>query len=65
MSFETSKLCAIFAGMLFGWELVVSFILVSLVYAVAIGKPSFGNIAPFAVGLSLIVDLFASALTCT
>jgi hypothetical protein len=47
------------AGMLFGWELVVSFILVSVVYAVAIGEPSFGNIAPFAVGLSLVVDLFA------
>jgi hypothetical protein len=45
--------------MLFGWELVVSFILVSVVYAVAIGEPSFGNIAPFAVGLSLVVDLFA------
>ena len=45
--------------MLFGWELVLSFILVSVVYAVAIGEPSFGNIAPFAVGLSLVVDLFA------
>ena len=49
------------AGMLFGWELVLSFILVSVVYAVAIGEPSFGNIAPFAVGLSLVVDLFAGA----
>jgi hypothetical protein len=47
--------------MLFGWELVLSFILVSVVYAVAIGEPSFGNIAPFAVGLSLVVDLFAGA----
>lgn len=51
-----SHMCA---GMLFGWELVLSFILVSVVYAVAIGEPSFGNIAPFAVGLSLVVDLFA------
>lgn len=50
------------AGMLFGWELVLSFILVTVVYAVAIGEPSFGNIAPFAVGLSLVVDLFAGAL---
>lgn len=48
-------------GMLFGWEFVLSFILVSLVYAVAIGEPSFGNIAPFAAGLSLTVDLFAGA----
>lgn len=47
--------------MLFGWEFVLSFILVSLVYAVAIGEPSFGNIAPFAAGLSLTVDLFAGA----
>ncbi len=30
------------SGMLFGWELVLSFILVSTVYAVAIGEPSFG-----------------------
>lgn len=26
---------------------------------VAIGEPTFGNIAPFIVGLSLVLDLFA------
>ncbi|KAK9840175.1 hypothetical protein WJX74_004807 [Apatococcus lobatus] len=48
-------------GMLFGWEFFLSFILVSTVYAVAIGEPTFGNIAPFIVGLSLVLDLFAGA----
>lgn len=48
-------------GQFFGWELVLSFILVSTKYAVAVGNPSLGNVAPFAVGLSLIVDIFAGA----
>ncbi|KAK9856832.1 hypothetical protein WJX84_010082 [Apatococcus fuscideae] len=48
-------------GMLFGWEFFLDFILVSTVYAVAIGEPTFGNVAPFVVGLSLVVDLFAAA----
>ena len=30
------------AGQIFGWEAIISFILVSVVYAVAIGSPSFG-----------------------
>ncbi len=49
------------AGMLFGWELVLAFILVSTVYACAIGSPNFGNIAPLAVGVSLALDLMAAA----
>lgn len=48
-------------GMMFGWELVLSFILVSVVYGVAIGSPSFGNIAPLAAGLSLTIGIFAGA----
>lgn len=32
-----------YAGQLFGWELVISFILVSTVYACAIGSPNFGE----------------------
>lgn len=32
------------AGQLFGWEAIISFILVSVVYAVAIGSPSFGRV---------------------
>ena len=47
--------------MLFGWELVLAFILVSTVYACAIGSPNFGNIAPLAVGVSLVLDLLAAA----
>ena len=49
------------AGMLFGWELILAFILVSTVYACAIGAPNFGNIAPLAVGVSLALDLMAAA----
>ncbi|KAA6418398.1 MAG: hypothetical protein FRX49_11654 [Trebouxia sp. A1-2] len=48
-------------GMLFGWELILAFILVSTVYACAIGAPNFGNIAPLAVGVSLALDLMAGA----
>ncbi len=46
------------AGQLFGWELFATFILVSTVFAVAIGKPNFGVAGPFIVG----VALWASAL---
>ena len=45
--------------MLFGWEAVMTFVLVSVVYAVAVGEPSFGNVGPLAVGLSLFAMVFA------
>ncbi|GAQ80844.1 aquaporin [Klebsormidium nitens] len=48
-------------GQLFGWEFFNSFILVSVVYAVAIGSPSFGNVAPIAAGFTLVVVIFMSA----
>lgn len=32
------------AGQLFGWEFIISFILVSTVYACAIGAPNFGEL---------------------
>lgn len=47
------------AAMLFGWETVMTLVLVSTVYAVAIGEPSFGVVGPFAVGLSLFAMVFA------
>ena len=50
------------AGMLFGWETVMTFVLVSVVYAVAVGEPSFGNVGPYAVGLSLFSMVFAGQL---
>ena len=37
----------------------MTFVLVSTVYAVAIGEPSFGVVGPFAVGLSLFAMVFA------
>ena len=48
--------------MLFGWETVMTFVLVSVVYAVAIGEPSFGVMGPFAVGLALFAMVFAGAV---
>ena len=53
------------AGMLFGWETVMTFVLVSTVYAVAIGEPSFGVMGPFAVGLALFAMVFAGKRICT
>lgn len=53
-----------FAGMLFGWETVMTFVLVSVVYAVAVGEPSFGNVGPYAVGLSLFAMVFAGKWQC-
>ena len=40
----TAGACAC-AGQIFGWEAMISFILVSVVYAVAIGSPSFGALS--------------------
>ena len=40
----------------------MTFVLVSVVYAVAVGEPSFGNVGPFAVGLSLFAMVFAGEL---
>ena len=37
----------------------MTFVLVSTVYAVAIGEPSFGVVGPFAVGLALFAMVFA------
>lgn len=41
----------------------MTFVLVSTVYAVAIGEPSFGVVGPFAVGLSLFAMVFAGKAT--
>ncbi|KIZ06807.1 Aquaporin PIP1-2 [Monoraphidium neglectum] len=43
----------------FGWELLMTFLLVMTVYAAAVAKPGHGNTAPLAIGLSL----YAAALT--
>ena len=48
--------------MLFGWEIIMTFVLVSVVYAVAVGEPSFGIMGPFAVGLALFAMVFAGEL---
>lgn len=40
------------------------FVLVSTVYAVAVSKPNFGVIGPFAVGISLWASGFIVRLSC-
>ncbi|KAJ9506812.1 aquaporin [Haematococcus lacustris] len=40
-------------GGVFGWELMMTFLLVMTVYAAAVAKPGHGNTAPLAIGLSL------------
>lgn len=45
-------------GMAFGWEFVMTFLLVAVVYAVAIGKPSFNETGPLAVGFALWASAF-------
>ncbi|KAK9804678.1 hypothetical protein WJX73_009374 [Symbiochloris irregularis] len=57
--FHTSE--GVTLGQLFGWELIMTFILVSVVYAVAVGEPHFGNIGPLAVGLTLFAMVFAGS----
>ena len=42
----------------------MTFVLVSTVYAVAIGEPSFGVMGPFAVGLALFAMVFAGKYCC-
>lgn len=39
-------------GQAFGFECILTFTLVSVVFAVSVGEPHFGNIGPFAVGLA-------------
>ncbi|GLC34859.1 hypothetical protein PLESTM_000247600 [Pleodorina starrii] len=41
------------AGDVFGWEMMMTFLLVMTVYAAAVAKPGHGNTAPLAIGLSL------------
>uniref|UniRef100_A0A7S0RKK3 Aquaporin n=1 Tax=Chlamydomonas leiostraca TaxID=1034604 RepID=A0A7S0RKK3_9CHLO len=40
-------------GGVFGWEMMMTFLLVMTVYAAAVAKPGHGNTAPLAIGLSL------------
>jgi glycerol uptake facilitator-like aquaporin len=39
---------------LFGWEVVMTFTLISVVYACGVAKPGHGSFTPLAVGLSLV-----------
>lgn len=41
-------------GMVFGWEVVMTFTLISAVYACGIAKPGHGSFTPLVVGLTLV-----------
>jgi hypothetical protein len=41
-------------GQLFDWEVVMTFTLISVVYACGVAKPGHGSFTPLAVGLSLV-----------
>ncbi len=45
-------------GQLFGWEMLMTLLLIMVVYAVAIYRPGFGNIGPLAVGFTLFACAF-------
>merc|ERR1711988_1837305 len=47
-------------GETFMWEAVGTFVLCSTVLAAAIAKPGFGNLAPVAIGLAVLVNVLVS-----
>jgi len=49
-------------GQLFGWEVVMTFTLISVVYACGVAKPGHGSFTPLAVGLSLVACAGAGVL---
>ncbi|KAK9841100.1 hypothetical protein WJX84_002453 [Apatococcus fuscideae] len=48
-------------GMAFGWECIMTFTLVAIVYSVALGEPNFGNVGPFVIGLVQAMASFATS----
>ena len=42
----------------FGWEMMMTFMLVITVYAVAVGEPSFGVMGPLAIGFAVTAAAF-------
>ncbi len=49
---------AVTNGQLFGWEAIMTFTLVSVVYATAVSKPGHGVAAPLAIGFTLFASAF-------
>ncbi len=52
-------------GQLFGWEVVMTFTLISVVYACGVAKPGHGSFTPLAVGLSLVACAGTGVLLCS
>lgn len=47
---------------LWWWETIMTFTLVSVVYATAVTKPGHGSLAPLAIGFTLFASAFVGAL---
>lgn len=45
----------------FGWELILTFVLVYVIYAVAVAEPGHGNVGPLVIGLTVWVGTEAGA----
>lgn len=56
--FTHTKGVPITTAQLFWWEAIMTFTLVSVVFATAVTKPGHGNIAGLAVGFSLFASAF-------
>ena len=55
---------AVSNGQLFGWEAIMTFTLVSVVYATAVSKPGHGVAAPLAIGFTLFASAFVGECAC-
>jgi len=51
--FTHTKGVKISKAQLFWWECIMTFVLVSVVYATAVTKPGHGSLAPLAIGFTL------------
>jgi glycerol uptake facilitator-like aquaporin len=49
----------------FAWELITTFILVFVVFSVALSEPNFGDVGPLIVGLTVTASAFVGESLCT
>lgn len=59
--FTHTKGVVISIGQLWWWEAIMTFTLVSVVFATAVTKPGHGNIAPLAIGFTLFASAFVGS----
>ncbi len=57
-SFTHTTKTYITEGQLWGWEVIMTFLLIAVVYAVACAQSNWGNIGPLAIGFTLFASAF-------